>query len=296
MAVIFVPAEVTQLRAVDPGEIRIIELTVPFAFEVEGRVYPLMDDMRPGTAFLAEPFGARTQKRQKRLYTRSNCSLTANRILQTIINDTHDPKADTSVWWQTEEVKLGDRMGVRVEFNGDGRQLVVYEHRIKEENKSLKLEPDDWWLDKKFLGVGFSTGVTPLFAHVEYLAALHFGRTAKHPGAHYVLIVSVKNPKQLMFHDEFLALEKRFPENFRYHPVLTRQWPEDWPYTRGRIVKAVQGPDGTETVTVDPLLQVVPDIEERHVRMCGNDTAERQLRAGFEQSGRPVASFKAEVW
>ncbi|HZX60666.1 MAG TPA: hypothetical protein VFF51_02880 [Candidatus Methylomirabilis sp.] len=295
MAVIFVPAEVTHLRGIDPGEIRIVEIAVPYSFEVDGRMYPLMDEMRPGTAFLAEPFGARTKKRQKRLYTRSNCSLTANRVLQTIINDTHDPQADTSVWWQTDEVKVGDRMSVRVEFDGDGSRLVVYEHRIKDEHKSLKLEPDDWWLDKKFLGIGFSTGVTPLLAHVEYMAALHFGRTAKHSGAHYVLIVSVKNPKQLMFHEEMLALEKRFPENFRYHPVLTRQWPEDWSYTHGRIVRSVKGADGTETVSVDPLLQVAPDLEERHVRMCGNETAEAQLRAGFEQ-GRKPASFKAEVW
>ncbi len=295
MAVIFVPAEVSRLANVDPKEIRVVEIQMPYAFEVDGRMYPITDEMRPGTAFLAEPFGARTQKLQKRLYTRSNCALTENRILQTIINDTHDPKADTSIWWQTDEVSVGDKVNVRVEFNGDGTTLIVYEHRIKDEHKSLKLEPDDWWLDKKFFGIGFSTGVTPLFAHVRYLAALNFGRTRKHPGAHYVLIVSVKNPRQLMSHEEWLELEKKYPENFRYHPVLTREWPEDWPYTRGRIVKAEKGPDGKDRMNIDPLFQVVPDIEERHVRMCGNETAESHLRAGFEQARKP-ASFKAEVW
>jgi len=295
MAVIFVPAEVSRLDNIDPKEIRVVEIQMPHAFEVDGRMYPIADEMRPGTAFLAEPFGVRTKKLQKRLYTRSNCGLTENRILQTIINDTHDPKADTSVWWQTDEVRVGDKINVRVEFNGDGTTLIVYEHRIKEENKSLKLEPDEWWLDKKFLGIGFSTGVTPLFAHVRYLAALNFGRTRKHPGAHYVLIVSVKNPRQLMSHEEWLELEKKHPENFRYHPVLTREWPDDWPYTRGRIVKAEKGANGKERINMDPLFQVVPNIEERHVRMCGNDTAEQQLRTGFEQTRRP-ATFKAEVW
>ena len=295
MAVIFVPAEVSRLDNIDPKEIRVVEIQMPHAFEVDGRMYPIADEMRPGTAFLAEPFGARTQKFQKRLYTRSNCALTEHRILQTIINDTHDPKADTSVWWQTDEVRVGDKINVRVEFNGDGTTLIVYEHRIKEENKSLKLEPDEWWLDKKFLGIGFSTGVTPLFAHVRYLAALNFGRTRKHPGAHYVLIVSVKNPRQLMSHEEWLELEKKYPENFRYHPVLTREWPEDWPYTRGRIVKAEKGVDGQEKINMDPLFRVVTDIEERHIRMCGNETAELQLRTGFEQT-RKSASFKAEVW
>jgi NAD(P)H-flavin reductase len=295
MAVILVPAAVTHLRFFEQGEIRLVELTMPHAFEIDGRVYPIIDDMRAGTAFLAEPFGARTQKRQRRLYTRSNCSLTANRVLQTIINDTHDPKADTSIWWQKDDVKLGDRVNVRVEFDGDGSRLVVYEHKIKDGEKSLKLEPDDWWLDKKFVGIGFSTGITPLLAHVQYLAALGFGRTAKHPGAHYVLIVSVKNPRQLMFHEELLQLEKKYPDNFRYHPVLTREWPDDWPYTRGRIVKAETSSDGRSIVTLDPLFRVVPDIAERHVRMCGNETAESQLRTGFVQTRRP-ASFKAEVW
>lgn len=295
MAVIFVPAEVSRLDNVDPKEIRVVEIRMPYCFEVDGRMYPVFDEMRPGTAFLAEPFGARTHKLQKRLYTRSNCALTEHRILQTIINDTHDPKADTSVWWQTDGVKVGDKINVRVEFNGDGTTLIVYEHRIKDENQSLKLEPDDWWLDKKFLGIGFSTGVTPLFAHVRYLAALSFGQTRKHPGAHYVLIVSVKNPRQLMSHEEWLGLEKKHPENFRYHPVLTREWPEDWPYTRGRIVKAEGGADGQERINLDPLVRVVSDIEGRHVRMCGNETAESQLRRGFEQTRMP-ASFKAEVW
>ncbi|MGH7370701.1 MAG: hypothetical protein ACREJK_02505 [Candidatus Methylomirabilales bacterium] len=295
MAVIFVPAEVSRLDNIDPKEIRVVEIQMPYAFEVDGRTYPIADAMRPGTAFLAEPLGARTQKLQKRLYTRSNCALTENRILQTIINDTHDPKADTSVWWQTDEVSVGDKINVRVEFNGDGTTLIVYEHRIKDDNKSLKLEPDDWWLDKKFLGIGFSTGVTPLFAHVRYLAALNFGRTRKHPGAHYVLIVSVKNPRQLMSHEEWMELEKKCPENFRYHPVLTREWPEDWPYTRGRIVKAEKGLDGQEKINMNPLFGVVTDIEERHVRMCGNETAELQLRTGFEQTRNP-ASLNAEVW
>ena len=132
MAVIFVPGEVSRLDNIDPKEIRVVELRMPHASEVDGRMYPIADEMRPGTAFLAEPFGVRTQKLQKRLYTRSNCGFTENRILQTIINDTHDPKADTSIWWQTDEVSVGDKINVRVEFNGDGTTLIVYEHRIKD--------------------------------------------------------------------------------------------------------------------------------------------------------------------
>ena len=92
---IFVPAMITKLEVVDPNEIVVVECTLPPEFEVGGRIYPVTDTMRPGTAFLAEPFGASSGRHQKRLYTRSNCSILEPRVLQTIINDTHS-ESDTS--------------------------------------------------------------------------------------------------------------------------------------------------------------------------------------------------------
>jgi hypothetical protein len=81
-----------------------VTLVLPEAFEVEGKPYPIRDVMRPGNAFLARPMGARTQKVRRRMYTRSNCSLTSEGVLETIINHTHEAKADTSIWWQAEQV------------------------------------------------------------------------------------------------------------------------------------------------------------------------------------------------
>lgn len=299
MPLIFTPAEITKIITFDKDELRAIEITLPQSFRFDGREYEVVDTMRPGTAFLCEPYGATTQKRQKRLYTRSNTSLTEPLVLQTIINKTREP--DTSLWWQTDDVRVGDKINIRLEFNAERTKLVPYVHRIKDESMSLHLEPDEWWGDKRFLAVTFSTGITPALAHVRYMAALNFGRANDCHGAYYFLIVSAKNPRQLMFHEELLELERRFPENFRYHPVLTRAWPEDWPYTRGRIIKANKPLDDAQgekdgRVDLSPLYAVVPDIENYHVRMCGGKEARDQLLRGFEQDGRRPLSFRAEVW
>ncbi|MDA2922984.1 hypothetical protein MYX07_07010 [Patescibacteria group bacterium AH-259-L07] len=304
MPVMWVPATVTRLDVLDPKELVTVEFTLPSEFREGGATYPLTDEMRPGTAFLARPFGTRTQKWEKRLYTRSNVEITEPRILQTIINHTHEKKSNTSPWWTDAEdldeglrVKKGVEIGIRVVFKDEQeKEVVVFEHKAPE-NKSLKLESDSWWNDKKFVGLGFSTGVTPLFAHIRYMAAHNFGGKSKqHPGTtQYTLIMSVKRPEQLMFHKEWLEFEKRFPNNFTYHPVLTREWPNDWPYTRGRIITAGKK-KGKKRVNLDQIYTLVSDIENWYVRLCGGEVPRDELKLGFEQSGRHPASFRAETW
>ncbi|UCE64409.1 MAG: hypothetical protein JSU59_04510, partial [Nitrospirota bacterium] len=71
---IFIPATITKVITLDPGEIRTIQLTLPKEFELDHVRYPVRDRMRPGTAFLTKSFGARTQKLRRRMYTRSNSS------------------------------------------------------------------------------------------------------------------------------------------------------------------------------------------------------------------------------
>lgn len=294
---LFIPARVTKMEVVDPNEITIVELTLPHTYEYEGVAYPIFDHMRPGTAFLAEPFGASSMKYQKRLYTRSNCSILAPRVLQTIVNDTHD-KSDTSQWWQISETKqvgeekimgpAGNVIFVRCDFNPDKSGLVIHEHYVRKEDENLMLEPDEWWVGKRFLGYALSTGITPFLAHLRYMTRFYFG-TRAYPYTHYTLIVSAKNPMQLMYHHELLAFEKRFPRNFTYHPILTRQWFHDWPYTRGRLIPK-------DTHDLSGLLKIVPDLEERHVRMCGNKAACEQLKKGLKESEIKPKSFKSEVW
>jgi hypothetical protein len=95
-----------------------------------------------------------------------------------------------------------------------------------------------------------------------------------------VLIVSVKEPRQLICHEELRAVEDRFPENFRYHPALTRQWTDDWPYTRNRVIKMEK--EGGR-IDMSPLIDVVPDIDRRHVRLCGGRQATSQVVKGLQE-------------
>jgi len=297
---LFVPAVITKVHTFDPGEFRKIELTLPPEFEVQGKTYPIHDRMRPGTAFLAKPMGVRTTRFRRRMYTRSNCAFTAARALETIINDTHHEKADTSPWWQTEEVEklhqIGGTIDVRVDFDDATSELVVYENSYQVEPTNLRLEVDADWSAMRILAIAFSTGITPFLSHLRYMSAFNFGRATQQSGVQFILVVSVRHPRQLMDHQELLDLAHRFPENFRYHPVLTREWPDSWNFGRGRIIRMEKTEGGEERVNLSPLLALVTDISQFHVRMCGNASARDQLVHGFHQTGNAPVSFRAEVW
>lgn len=296
---IFVPAVVTNVHTIDPGEIRKIELTLPSNYEVKGELYPIRDRMRPGNAFLAKPWGVRTGKYRRRMYTRSNCSLTADRILETIVNDTHKEKADTSPWWQSEEltklVEKGGTIDVCVNLDEKNKELVIFENSHQIEPNNLLLESDDVWPSWRMLAMAYSTGITPFLAYIQYMKACKFGKTANHPGIHLTLVVSVRNPRQLLEHHELLELERTWPKNFSYVPVLTREWPDAWKYPKGRIIR-VTVRDGQELIDIGPLKDWVPDPQKYHVRMCGNGQARDHLIRGLESMGIRPLSFRAEVW
>ena len=297
---VFVPATITDATVIDPNEIRTVELTLPVEHNVGGTVYPVVDVMRPGTAFLAKPFGARTGRQRRRMYTRSNTSADAAGVLQTIVNDTHMQKADTSVWWQTDDVmafqSAGTTIPVLLTMTPDGTALVPYENCLTVEASNLRLEPDDEWPTLRCVGIALSTGITPFLAHLRHMKTLNFGRTRGHEDAHYSLVASVKHAGQLMAHDELHAMEAEFPEHFSYYPFLTREWPDDWSHGRGRIMRATEQPDGTQSIDLRPLLRLIPDIPNRHVRFCGNKAACRQLTDGLTQAGLEPRSLRAEVW
>ncbi len=300
MKEIFVPATITDLTVIDPNEIRNVELTLPQEHEFGGTVYPIIDEMRPGTAFLAKPFGARTGRQRRRMYTRSNSSIDAKGVLQTIINDTHAEKADTSVWWQTDDATAFQSAGVTVpvlfHVTPDGTALVPYENCSAIEDSNLRLEPDGEWPTMRFIGIALSTGITPFLAHIRYMKTLNFGRTEASAGVHYSLVVSVKNPRQLLAHEELKEMATAFPENFAYQPVLTREWPDDWSHGRGRIMNITELHNGAQKIDLDPLLEFLLDIQNEHVRICGNRDACRQLDEGLTQYALRPRSFRAEAW
>ncbi len=297
---IFVPAVIENVATIDPGEVRAVSLRLPDSVEIGGRTYPLRDQMRPGNAFLAKPPGARTGKLRRRMYTRSNCAKQAPLSLETIINHTHAPKADTSVWWQSDEVealhKNDGTIDVRAVLHPDDTHLAVFENTAAMGPRNLRLEPDGEWEAMRLACVALSTGITPFLAYVRYMRARGFGRSDTSAGCHLVLIVSVRNPRQLMAHEELVETQRAFPAHFRYHPVLTREWPDGWPHGRGRIIRSMDGPEPAGRVDLGGLLEVVPDLSTRHLRFCGNAEARNQLQQGLEQHNLVVPSFRAEVW
>lgn len=297
---IFVPAVISKVGTYEPGEIRKVELTLPETYELEGQIYRIKDQMKPGTAFLARPFGLRTGKYRRRMYTRSNCSFDTPRILETIINVSDQAKADTSSWWQTGEIDvLLEKKGwvdIRVNCLIDSGELVVYENTSTIQDNNLLLESDNDWASMHIVALAFSTGITPFLSYIRHMKRSNFGKMVHRKGCKFVLIVSVRRASQLMEHEELLVLAKDFPEHFHYYPILTREWPASWPFPKGRIMQVEMTEGNEERVGLQTLLGLVPTINQFHVRMCGNAKAKKQLLAGFKQHGLKPLSFRAEVW
>lgn len=282
-----VPATITKLRRLDPGDLRLIELTLPSSLTIDGKELRIQDGMRPGSEFWIEPLNARNSDERQRLYFRSNCSIHAHGVLETIISDTYE-ESDTWSWWRTGGLREGDAVGVRVEGDAGAHAFKIYEL------KKLALEPDSWWMKQDFVAIAFSTGITPFLAQIRYMGLFEFGRAFSRiaQGAHFVLVVSVREPRQLICHEELLAAEDRFPENFRYHPALTREWGDSWPYTRNRVIKMEEG---SGSIDISPLIDIVPDIERRHLRLCGGKEAISQVVKGLHEHEISPLSIKAEV-
>lgn len=297
---LFVGAKITRVVTLEAGEIRTIQLTLPKELKVKDLSYPVRDRMRPGTAFLTKSFGERTQKLRRRMYTRSNTSTGEELQLETVINYTHSPKADTSLWWQSDDVIVRQRSGepieVRVDWNEADSTFQVYENSHVCNATNLRLEPDGEWERMKFVGIAFATGITPFLSYLRYMQARQFGRDHDSVGAHFTLITSARTERHLIAHEELLELKRHFPMNFHYHPVLTREWPPDWPYTKGRIIRVKANGVPSGLVDLSQLLDVVPELDQCHLRMCGNQEARDQLERGIVQSGLSPLSFRTEVW
>ena len=297
---IFVPARLTDEYTYDPGEVRKVALTLPETFDVDGRSVPIRDRMLPGSAFLVKPFGARTQKYRRRMYTRSNCSDESPRVLETIINDTHREKADTSPWWQTEDVvqrcRTGGSLDVCMEYDETQSELVVYQNSQTVDPTTLILEPDQEWCSMRIVALALSTGITPFLSYLRYMKARAFGARDGSEGGHFSLIVSVKTPRQLMDHQALLDLAHEFPSSFSYHPVLTREWPEDWPHGKGRMIQVRTDAGQDACVDLARLIALEPNLRQCHVRFCGNPLARDQLVLGLQQAQLTPLSFRAEAW
>ncbi|MCA9501078.1 MAG: hypothetical protein MRJ67_06560 [Nitrospirales bacterium] len=295
-----VGARIHQLRTIDPGEIRLVQLALPEEMEIAGKRYTIRDTMRPGTAFLAKPWGDRTGKYRRRMYTRSNTSFNQPRLLETFINHTHRDQSDTSSWWQSamaiDWFEKEKTVEVRLQLDEEAGDAWVYENTKVCKSTNLRLEDNGIWEGMRIVCVAFGTGITPFLSYARYFKANNFGRKGAKAGAHLTLVASVRHEGQLMLHEELVALEQQFPQHFRYQPVLTRSWPTAWGYLKGRILHVVNYGSGNEQIDISPFQTIVPDIAQAHLRICGNVTACRQLTLGLERNGLVPLTVRAESW
>ena len=295
-----VSARIAQLQVVDPGEIRRVQLALPDCVEIGGVRYPLHDTMRPGTAFLAKPWGMRTDKFRRRMYTRSNSSCNEPGLLETFINHTHRPQADSSVWWQSEEAdhweEAGKTLDIRVTVDESRGVATVYENTKVCKESNLCLEPDGDWEARRFVCVAFGTGITPFLSYIRYMAHHAWTQRGGERRGYLTLIASVRHEGQLMLHQDLLGLAEQFPQHFRYVPVLTRSWPNEWSSLKGRIMRIKALSSGAESIDLTPLLEQVQDLSQSDLRMCGSVAACRQLMQGLKEQHICPRSVRMESW
>jgi ferredoxin-NADP reductase len=72
--------------------------------------------------------------------------------------------------------------------------------------------------------IGSGTGVVPLYC----MLAQHL---SNHTDTKFILLFSVRTQQDLIFHQEFLTLKKKY-SHFTYMPTLTR---EEWPGLKGQV-------------------------------------------------------------
>ena len=295
-----VSARIARLQVIDPGEIRCVQFVLPEKVEIAGQAYLLKDRMRPGTAFLAKPWGGRTDKVRRRMYTRSNSSNQEPGVLETYINHTHSPKADTSMWWQSEDAdewyKTQKGIDIRVTIDSSQGVATVFENTAMCKESNLRLEPDGEWEERRFVCIAFGTGITPFLAYVRFMTHGYWEQGNAKNRSHLTLVASVRHEGQLMFHQELMNLAHRFPNHFRYIPVLTRSWPSDWMSLKGRIIHTGTQASGQGSIDISPLQEAVPDLPHSDLRVCGSVGACRQLLQGLKAQNICPASVRVESW
>jgi len=246
----------------EPGELRALRFKMPDSIDMRHR--------RPGNAFWARIWGDKTRKLEVRAYSFSDG--TTRRIVETVVSKAaKDP--NTSLFLQ--RVKVGDEIEIRIE-NGS-RKLFI------NPRKDLKLERDNWWPHQKFLFLGLGSGVAPHLSVIRYMATMDFIPDS-------IFVVSAKNHERLIFHDELKKIALNFP-NFSYLPFLTRippeNWdlavPDDWHYYSGRPNLAA-------------LVEAIPDISERHVRVCGGGGVRKIFEEEARKLGIKFQSIRSEEW
>ena len=124
------------------------------------------------------------------------------------------------------------------------------------------------------LFIAGGVGITPLMSKLRYLADTGWAGRVD-------LIQVARHREDLVFAEELAALPARLP-GLRVHPVLTA--PDDaWGGLHGRL-------------TASMLSTVVPDVMERHVRICGPVGMASAARDVLRMLGVPESSVESEAF
>ncbi|TSC71449.1 MAG: hypothetical protein G01um101448_1172, partial [Parcubacteria group bacterium Gr01-1014_48] len=203
-------------------------------------------------------------------------------MLSTVIDRTKN-NPNTSDWWLSERVKLGDTLFCKASLDLENECFVMHEHRTKDD-MSVELYPDGEWEKLHVVAVGLSTGMTPFLAHIKYFESRAFGQNDNTCGIEYTFVMSVQHPEELVWYNWLRATEKTHQFNFIFHPMLTQSWPDHWPEEqRGRI-------------TVPRLLELVPDLSEHELWYCGGTAGKEEFEKGLAKAHVSVQRFRAETF
>ncbi len=61
-------------------------------------------------------------------------------------------------------------------------------------------------------------------------------------------------------------------------------------------MKVREEKNGQEKVSIEPLLEIVPDLKDWHLRFCGGKVGRGQLENGMKEVAILPLSFRSEVW
>jgi glycine betaine monooxygenase B len=186
----------------------------------------------------------------KRAYSLSSCALDRGFYEVTV---KRDGKMGTRI---VDWAKPGDKMFV---IPPVGKFLPVYEP------------------NKLLLCIAGGSGVTPFRAYVREA-------TRRKLETKIIILYSVRQPKDIIFNNEFRELEKENP-HFKFHVTCTRATPEDnWTGRKGRV-------------TPEWIREHVTDLSNTVFYACGPnalvDFAEELVRQGM---GVSKEQMKTEKW
>lgn len=256
MPFISCPAKIIEIIDFAPGEVRAVRLKIPDDVEVNAR---------PGNAFFLQLLGKSGPEPQKRAYSFS--SVPRSPIIETVISKAAK-NPDTS--WAFQEFPLGIELKARIEIKDNKKSLFI------NPRKDLELEPDNWWQGKKFLFYGLGTGVTPHLSALRYMAEQNMPTDI-------IYVSSSKTFKRLIFHEELQRLANNFPGKFNYMPFLTSENAIGWLYFTGRPI-------------LEALTKLIPDIDERHLRICGGKGTRKNFEEDAKKIGITFPSIRYEEW